>query len=92
LVKTPPIELSQDIRACLAQSAADLGIPAKAMNSGALHDAGIMAQVCDVGLVFVPSKGGRSHVPQEDTDFEDIEKGAAVLLEGIKRLAGPQGR
>jgi hypothetical protein len=32
-----------------------------------------------MGMVFVPSRAGRSHCPEEWTDVEDIGKGIAVL-------------
>ena len=34
-----------------------------------------------------PSLGGRSHVPQEDTPWSDIEKGAKVLFAAVERFA-----
>lgn len=59
----------------------------KARDSGALHDACIMTAVTEVGMLFVPSIGGRSHVPEEDTSCEDIEKGCNVLLRALLALA-----
>jgi len=36
-----------------------------------------------MGMVFVPSRAGRSHCPEEWTDLEDIGLGIAVLAEAI---------
>jgi N-carbamoyl-L-amino-acid hydrolase len=38
-------------------------------------------------MVFVPSKEGRSHSAAEWTAWRDIEAGANVLLNTLKRLA-----
>ncbi len=39
-----------------------------------------MARLGPVGMLFVPSAGGRSHCPEEWTAPEHIEAGAAALL------------
>ena len=61
-------------------AAADLGLQTLVMPSGAVHDAQNLAQVTDAGMIFVPSKGGLSHRPDEWTDWEHLEQGANVLL------------
>jgi N-carbamoyl-L-amino-acid hydrolase len=58
------------------------------MPSGAGHDAQMLARLCPTGMVFVPSKGGISHNPAEDTEPEDLEAGANVLLQVLLELAG----
>ena len=40
------------------------------------------------GMVFVPSRGGRSHCEEEFTPIEDIEHGANTLLGAAAELAG----
>lgn len=84
---TKPVQLSAKVAKELITAARDLGIVARTMNSGALHDACIMTAVTDVGMVFVPSIGGRSHAPEERTRYEDIEKGCNVLLRAVLSLA-----
>ncbi|WPC39847.1 M20 family metallo-hydrolase [Clostridium sp. JS66] len=56
------------------------------MLSGAVHDSAVMAEITDVGMIFVPSKDGKSHVPEEYTSFEDIKRGSDVLLETLIKL------
>jgi N-carbamoyl-L-amino-acid hydrolase len=58
------------------------------MASGASHDTQIMATVTRAGMIFVPSKDGRSHSIAEWTDMDDIEKGANVALNTLYRIAG----
>lgn len=48
--------------------------------SGAGHDANQMACIAPVGMIFVPSKGGRSHCPEEYTDMRHLCAGTAALL------------
>lgn len=65
-----------------------LGIPFIQMASGAAHDAQIMSTITRAGMIFVPSKDGRSHSIAEWTDMDDIEKGANVALNSLYRIAG----
>lgn len=57
------------------------------MPSGAAHDTQIMSTITRAGMIFVPSAGGKSHSPAEWTQWEDIERGANVLLNTLYRLA-----
>lgn len=67
-----------------------LKIPFLQMASGAAHDTQIMAAITRAGMIFVPSKDGRSHSIAEWTDMDDIEKGANVALNTLYRIAGGQ--
>ncbi len=55
--------------------------------SGAGHDAQYMAAIGPTGMVFVPSRGGRSHCEEEFTAMDDIEHGANTLLGAALELA-----
>lgn len=83
-----PTALDADLAALLAEESAKLGIATKAMPSGAGHDAQTMQALCPSALIFVPSRGGISHAPEEWTDWADIEKGADLMLAALVRLAG----
>ena len=56
------------------------------MPSGAAHDAQILADIARTAMIFVPSKGGKSHSPAEWTDWKDIEAGANLLLAALIEL------
>jgi N-carbamoyl-L-amino-acid hydrolase len=58
------------------------------MPSGAGHDAQNLARITDSGMLFIPSRGGRSHRPDEQSDWRAIERGANVLLHALLGLAG----
>ena len=56
------------------------------MPSGAGHDAQSMAELGPAGMIFVPSRGGISHSPDEYTAPGDIARGANVLLRSLLAL------
>jgi N-carbamoyl-L-amino-acid hydrolase len=58
------------------------------IRSGAGHDAQYMAAIGPAGMVFVPSRDGRSHCEEEFTPMDDIEHGANTLLGAALELAG----
>ena len=47
-----------------------------------------MAAIGPTGMVFVPSRDGRSHCEEEFTPIDDIEYGANTLLGAALELAG----
>jgi N-carbamoyl-L-amino-acid hydrolase len=53
------------------------------MPSGAGHDAQMMARLCPMGMIFVPSVDGISHSPRELTTWDDCTRGADVLLDTV---------
>jgi len=86
IATSPAVCLSRDIADILKEEAAAMGIPNHNMYSGAVHDCAMFTEVTKVGLLFVPSIGGRSHVPEEDTKEGDIEAGISILLKAVCRL------
>lgn len=82
-----PVLMKPEIQELLEKEAAQAGISTRKMLSGAGHDAMVMGSLCDVAMIFVPSKGGRSHVPEEWTDYEDLRKGAELLCRCVRQLA-----
>ena len=83
----PPVDMANDVVASLVDAANDRETEAFRMVSGAGHDAQILATVCSAGMLFVPSIGGRSHCPEENTDTHDLVLGANVLASALWRLA-----
>lgn len=57
------------------------------MNSGAVHDTAMLNGLTDVGMIFIPSLGGKSHCPDEYTSEKDIEAGCNLMLHVVKSLA-----
>lgn len=71
----------------LNEAARDMAIPALEMVSGAAHDAQQMARIAPVAMVFVRSKGGRSHTPEEFSSTDDIIAGIKLLAGALHKLA-----
>lgn len=86
-LRVNPVQMSEEILGLFFAEAEKRGYSSKRMQSGAGHDAMIMASVAETGLVFVPSKGGRSHCPEEWTDCSQIKKGVDVILGVLLTLA-----
>jgi N-carbamoyl-L-amino-acid hydrolase len=82
-----PVPLDEGIRAIIRSSAGDLGLRSTDITSGAGHDSQNMALMTPTGMIFVPSRDGRSHVPVEYTTDEDVVAGADVLLATLTELA-----
>ena len=85
-VQKYPSKLSEFVQKNIEMSCQRLSIPYQHMVSGANHDANSLTALTDVGMIFVPSKGGVSHHHEEFTNWEDIEAGANVMLQTILNL------
>ena len=70
----------------IAESAKDLGLTTMSLPSGAGHDAQEIADICPIGMIFIPSQGGISHSPKEFSEPTDIINGANVLLRTLLQL------
>jgi allantoate deiminase len=84
---TPPVALSKNIVTLIEEAAAARKVRYIRMPSGALHDSSILPEITEVGMIFVPSKEGRSHCPEEFTEIEDLATGAEILLDSVSKLA-----
>ena len=87
LSEIPPVKCDPGVVEAVHQSAADQGLDALQMPSGAAHDTQMIASLTRAAMIFVPSVGGKSHSTAEWTQWEDIEAGANVLLNTLYRLA-----
>lgn len=81
-----PIRLNGKIKETIIRKTKELGYSHRTINSGAVHDACMVAPYAPTGMIFVPSKDGRSHVRFEDTKETDLIKGAQVLLDTVIEL------
>lgn len=77
----PPALAHAGVMAAIQASAARRGLDARTLPSGAGHDAQMIAALCPMGMIFVPSVGGISHSPREFTRWEDCARGAQALLD-----------
>jgi allantoate deiminase len=84
-----PSPLSAEIGRALKAAAGEIGLDIPIRPSGALHDAAICAAALDTAMVFVASRDGISHNPEEFSRSEDIAAAAEVLLRMV--AAHPEG-
>lgn len=87
LQEKEPVVMHPEVRSVLARAARESGAEATELVSGAGHDAQVLAARCKVGMLFVPSIGGRSHCPEESTKPEHLELGARVLQKALQIIA-----
>jgi hydantoinase/carbamoylase family amidase len=87
IVVDAPVQCAPDVIAAATAACQELGLSYRSMTSGAYHDAMIMAAKVPVGMIFVPSRGGISHHPDEYTAPEQVDDGARVLAGTLRRLA-----
>lgn len=81
-----PVILDGNIKSLIEDSAQKLGYSYKRMVSGAGHDAMVVSSLAPTAMVFVPSKNGKSHCPEEATDYQDLAKGIEVVLQTLFSL------
>lgn len=86
IADSSPAVLSMWLREITMASCEELGVPYRVMTSGASHDSQIVSSMVPSAMIFVPSKDGLSHVPEEWTSSSDLAMGATVLLDSLRRL------
>ena len=75
----------------IAASVRAVGVEEVRVPSGAGHDAMILAEATDVGMMFVRcGAGGVSHNPAETVTPGDVELAAAALLDFLRRFEPPR--
>ncbi|MEM0265631.1 MAG: M20 family metallo-hydrolase [Candidatus Methanomethylicia archaeon] len=83
IVDEKPVYIPTYIIELIEKVANNLGYKTLRIPSGASHDAAHMMEICDVGMIFIPCKGGYSHMPKEETSIENIVKGVKTLVHTI---------
>ncbi|MGI8966966.1 MAG: M20 family metallo-hydrolase [Limisphaerales bacterium] len=71
----------------VVDSCNELNLPVKKIISRAYHDSLFMAQICPTTMIFIPSRDGVSHRPDEYSSPEQIKNGVVVLAQTLAQLA-----
>lgn len=79
------VPMDERLRSRLADAVAKAGYPVHLMNSGAGHDAMIIAPFLPSAMLFLRSPGGISHHQDENVLVDDV---AAALRAGAQFLQG----
>ena len=81
-----PVALDPELQDRLEASAGEEGATTLRLPSGAGHDAMVLAHHVPAAMLFVPSRGGLSHTPDEFSEPEHCELGARVLARTVRGL------
>ncbi|MCR2821693.1 Zn-dependent hydrolase [Lederbergia panacisoli] len=82
LSKSDSIRVLPDVQDKIAAACSATG-KTQYLPSGAGHDANQLASIAPVGMIFVPSREGRSHCPEEWTDFAEVALGVEALARAL---------
>ncbi len=82
-----PATCAPELVALASGAAREAGLTYRPMISRAYHDALFMAQIAPTTMVFIPSRGGYSHRPDEFSSPEQVDAGIAVLSKVLRNLA-----
>ena len=83
----PPATCAPLVVDAIKNACREIEVPFQEMVSRAYHDSLFMARVCPIGMIFIPSKGGISHRPDEFSSPADIARGADVLARTLAQLS-----
>lgn len=86
-LEAKPAPMHKDLIERLEKISGDLSLPYRRMVSGAGHDAQLFPAVCPTAMLFVPSKGGISHSPEEYTAPDELADGVSVLAALLYEIA-----
>lgn len=86
-LRAEPAVMDERLKQLIEEEADKLSLPSMHLLSGAGHDTMNFKNICPLAMIFVPSRGGRSHCPEEWTDYGQIRDGADVLLRTLTRVA-----
>jgi len=81
-----PVPMHDGLKRSMDAICGDFGLASKRMVSGAGHDGQMFGHICPTAMLFVPSRGGISHSPQEYTPPRELAAGALVLTELLYKL------
>lgn len=82
LSQSEPIRVSHEVQSVIRE-ACEAITPTIELPSGAGHDANQLARIAPIGMIFVPSAGGRSHCPEEWTSYEQVAIGIEAIIQSV---------
>jgi allantoate deiminase len=80
-----PLELHTRLVDAVERAAAEEGATSRRMPSGAGHDAMVIGRHVPAAMIFVPSRGGISHSPEEYSSPSEVELGMRVLAATLRQ-------
>ncbi len=83
LTDATPVQVDPRLLEITTQACRETVPNALVLPSGAGHDAMQIATIAPIGMIFVPSRGGKSHCPEEWTAIEHIALGVQALARAL---------
>lgn len=81
ILHSTPMHCASHVIETMETYSRKIGLTPPKMISGAGHDAMMLAEITDIGMIFVRCRDGISHSPKEWASIEDIMKGTELLFE-----------
>lgn len=82
-----PLTCNDQILDILKKCCDEQELPYTQLISGPYHDSLFVGRFAPTAMIFVPSKNGISHSPDEWTDYNQLARGADVLAAALLELA-----
>jgi gamma-glutamyltranspeptidase/glutathione hydrolase len=82
-----PAPMDAGLRRRIVASCKERQLSYRILPSGAGHDSQVLSAVCPTAMIFVPSRHGVSHSPQEYSHHQALSDGLAVLSDVLYDLA-----
>jgi len=79
---SPTVSFDAPLRALLQEVLPD----APVLDTGAGHDAGVLADAIPTAMLFVRNPTGASHTPAENASADDVSAGVEALAAVLERL------
>lgn len=82
-----PLTCSTQITDIIRETCSEDGMSYQELISGPYHDTLFIGRFAPAAMIFVPSKNGISHSPEEYTSYEQLAKGTQVLADVLFKLS-----
>ena len=84
--EAPSVNCSVNVMDSIERSMIKVGLQPFRLPSGAGHDAAAMADLTEIGMIFIRCDGGISHHPAESITEDDAITGAQLLLNVLQNF------
>jgi beta-ureidopropionase / N-carbamoyl-L-amino-acid hydrolase len=81
-----PTRFDQALVEAAGEACRDAAGVDRTLTSGALHDAALVARHVPAAMIFVASRAGLSHAPEEDSSEDDLRAGIEAFGNAVGRI------
>ncbi|WP_377890181.1 Zn-dependent hydrolase [Alkalihalobacillus sp. R86527] len=85
-IRVEPVHMNDRMTNMIEESTNELNLTYRRMPSGAGHDAMLLGKKIPTGMIFVPSKNGKSHTPEEWTSLSECLDGILVMERTLGKI------